>query len=311
MAKSKLKIPVKAQGEVLSQLLECSFRGISFPVESLEVEVSHDVIQHKRMDRDGAKLENTGLGAYSYRVKAPFCNTIARGPMETWNNLYPDQKNKMLEALADRSTGDFVHPEFGIRRCKSVSFSSALDPKYRSGVVLSFALVEDTEDDDAISITQNSTLALALQAAINLDAKLGKLTPPPNTGLAQDGFKSFENFVRSIQAIVDQVGLLQKQIIGKIDRVIGSINRLSQSVSDTVQNLGNAPDQLIAALLKIKKNALAKDKELGYYRTQAPITVGQLGSMFGNTIQDLIELNPELAAAVVIAPFTIIRYYKL
>lgn len=310
MVAPKINIPITAEGEILSQLLECSFRDISFPVESLETEVSHDVIQHKRMDRDGAKLENTGLGPIVYNIKAPFCNTIAKGPMETWNNLYPVQKNKMLDALSDRSTGDFLHPELGLRRCKCQHFKTTLDPNYRGGVVLVFSLIEDTEADDAIAITQNSVLALALQSAINLDAALGKLKPPPVTGLEKSGFKSFEAFIRSITSIFDRVGLIQKQIIGKIDRVIGAINRLTSTVVDTVQNLGNAPDQLIHSLLQIKKNALIKDQELGYYQTRVPLTVSQIGIMFGNTIQDLITLNPELAASPVVKSYSIVRYYK-
>jgi len=83
------------QDDVLVQLLECSFRDVAFPVASLLTEFQHSVVQHRRMDRNGAKLENTGRGPISYSIRAPFCNTIARGPMETWDNLYP-QINKAV-----------------------------------------------------------------------------------------------------------------------------------------------------------------------------------------------------------------------
>lgn len=309
-SKPKAFPPVEIELDVLAQLLECSFRGISFPVESLDMDVSHDVIQHKRMDRDGAKLEDTGLGAFTYQIKAPFCNTIARGPMETWDNLYPDTKNKMLEALSDRSTGDFIHPELGLRRCKCLNFRTGLDPNYRGGIVISFTLVEDTEEDDAVVITQNSTLALAVSSAISLDAALGNLTPPPVTGLEEDGFKSFEDAMRKISGAFDQVGLLQKQVIGKIDRVIGRVNKLTETAVGTVTNLGTFPDQLISSLLRIKKNALIQSKPLGFFQTQAPITVGQLALLLGNSVLELINLNPGLASAVSVPKFTLVRYYK-
>jgi prophage DNA circulation protein len=296
--------------DILSQLLECSFRGISFPVESLDVNFAHDVIQHKRMDRDGAKLENTGMGALSYNVKAPFCNSIAKGPMETWSNLYPDTKNKMLEALQDRTTGDFIHPELGLRRCKASNVHSALDPNYRSGVVLTFALIEDTEDDDAVSITANSTVSIAKSAAVSLDAKIAKLKPPIKTGLEEDGLKSFTDAIDKIGGAFDQVGLLQKQVIGKIDKVIGRINKLSDTISDTIGDLGTAPDQLIASLLMIKKNALVQPKPLGFYQTKAKTTVNQLCIQFRNSVQELVTLNPDLASASTVKAFTIIRYYK-
>lgn len=310
MSASKITVPIDGENDVLSQLLECSFRSVSFPVESLTTEVTHDVIQHKRMDRDGAKLENTGLGAYTYNVKAPFCNTIARGTMEHWPMpLYPEIKNALLTALEDRSTADFVHPEFGKRRCKCVQFSTALDPNYRSGVIVNFSLVEDTEDDDAVTITKNSLISMATRAAFDLDAAMGKLDPPPKTGL--EGYSSFASFMWALKSIFDQIDLFKQQIVGMINRAISSVNQLTQSVVDCVHSLGSAPDDFTHALLKLRNNALVQDRELGYYQTRIPMTIGQISTMYLNSISDLLTLNPSLASSPVIKPYTIIRYYKV
>lgn len=304
----KVKIPAIHVQDEISQLLECSFRGISFPVESLDLDFTQDVIQHKRMDRNGAKLENTGLGALTFNIKAPFYNTIARGPNETWSDLYPTQKNKMLDALQDRTTGDFIHPELGLRRCKAANLKTSLNANDRSGIVLNFSLIEDSEDLDAVEITANSNVAIAKRAAVNLDASLAKLKVDP--GLSADGFKNFTDVVDKIQGKFDQIGLLQKQVIGKIDRVIAKINKLSDTVYDSTRQLGNSPDLLISSLLDIKKSVLVLSKPIGYFQTKAKTTVIQICNQFQSNVQDIITLNPQLASSPTIPAFTLIRYYK-
>lgn len=324
--------------DVLSQLLECSFRGISFPVESLEFSFSHDIIQHRRMDRDGASLENTGRGAISFNIKAPFCKTITRGKNETWSDLYPNQYSLVLDAVKDRTTGDFVHPSFGKLRCKATNVKGGLDPNYRSGEVLSWTLIEDTEGDDALDITISSNLAIARTAAINLDAAIGKLNPPIPTNLEEDGFSSFTDFVDKVGSKFDQVSLLQKQVLGKIDRVISKIDRLTYKLTNSIKELSslpnnilisaykaekilenykqikrdleNIPEQLKAALLKIKHNAIATTKPVSFYQVKGDTTLSQLSLQLLNPIKDLVALNPELISKPKVAIFTIVKYYK-
>lgn len=294
----------------ISELLECSFRGISFPTISVDVSFQHDIVRHRRMDRNGAKLENTGLNVFMFNITAPFCNTIARGASETWDKLYPDQYVALLDALQDRSTGDFVHPEFGSRRCKADNVKSSLSPEYRSGVVLTFSLIEDTEDDANAIITTDS-FAFGATAAINLDAALGALNPPVDSGIELDGFDSFSDFMDSIQASFDQVGLLEKQVIGKIDRVIGKVNNLTTSITDPIKWLGTAPDEFIDSLLQIKKNALVQEqKTTGFYQTTSRMTLFALCDYLSNSPSEIAELNPGIISSSIVKPFTIVRYYK-
>lgn len=45
-----------ANVDILSQLLECSFKGVSFPTTAVGFSGTHGVVKHRRMDRNGAKL---------------------------------------------------------------------------------------------------------------------------------------------------------------------------------------------------------------------------------------------------------------
>ena len=176
--------------------------------------------------------------------------------------------------------------------------------------MLSVTFVEDTEEDD-VALTKNATIDVAATAAVDLDNAIANLNPPIDTGLELDGFKLFSDFVNAIQGIFDQAGLLQKQIIGKIDKVVSKINKLSESVDNSFEAFGTAPDLLIESLLEIKKNALLNEsKQVGYYQVVKKITLLQLQLMFLNSPQELLSLNPDLANKPTIPAYTIVRYYK-
>jgi len=300
-----------ANVDILSQLLECSFKGVSFPTTAVGFSGSHGVVKHRRMDRNGAKLENTGLEAFTFHVTAPFCNWISRGKNETWDKLFPDTFNKFLNVLAERTTGDFIHPELGLRRCKVGSFKFDINPDFRNGVVLQFDLTEDSEDKDAVAILENATKKIAATAAGNLDIKIASLNPPIDTGLKLSGFENFLQFVNDLIAIFDTVGFLQLKYIGKIDRVIGLINKLQNSVPNPFELFGTDPTDLIISLIDIKNNALLNQSEiLGFYKTLKKTTLLQLQLKFLNTGEELLSLNPELALFPTIPAYTTIRYYK-
>lgn len=311
MVAPRIQIPPNGaigSADILSQLNGCSFRGVSFPVSSLDTNVTQDVIQHKRMDRDGAKLENTGLGAFTYSIKAPMLNTIAKGQAEGWSNLFPTGYNALLGALTDRTTGDFIHPYLGKRRCKCASIDAPLDPNVRSGGIISFTLVEDTEDDDAVSIIQNSKTALGVQAAFDIDAILGALTPPPKTGLNAIGVSSFSAFMTGLLQALGSASLAINRFFGAINAVIGVLNSLANLV-DVIALFGDRVDILIDSLLAIRRTAFTSLKPVGFYETAAKTTLGQLSIQFKNSTSDLLTLNPFLASAPTITAHTVIRYY--
>lgn len=266
-------------------------------------EGSHDVVQHKRMDRDGAKLENTGLNPFSYNIRAPFCNTISPGVNETWSNLYPDQLNALLAALSDRSTGDFQHPRLGLRRCKCTSFKETLDPNYRSGVVLEFALLEDTETDDATAITQNSVYSQATNAAFQLDVYM------QGQGIvlvgAPPGF-TFGSVIAGLLAGLE-TGLA---VLSLIDSVIGLIYQLVDSLADPVLVLQDYPDILIDCLLSIKSSSTFSFKPIQIYQTVGKTSVNQLCKQLKISVADLIALNPQLASGPVVPIFTYVKFYQ-
>ena len=95
---------------LFEQLNACSWRDIPFPISSMKVTVSQDLVQHKYWGVDGASVEATGRAPLEIEAVIPFVNGIVPGKGEKWGVLYPTQFRSFLKAFVDKKTGTLVHP---------------------------------------------------------------------------------------------------------------------------------------------------------------------------------------------------------
>lgn len=298
-----------ASVDVLSQLQGCSWRGISFPALTHSVKGGHRLAPHIRMDRDGERVENTGRQSYSFHFKAPMINTIAPGRTEAWASgaLFPGTYFALIAALEDRSTGAFVHPIYGSRTCKVASWEDTLDADFRGGPVLVVSLQETVDSGDAASAGSTSNVSVATSAALNLDAAMFGLVPPPWPGTPPG--MSLSQFVNSIKAIGDQADLFKQQIAGKIDSVINQMTSLGQIFAGT-PGFSDNTQRLISSLHNIKVTALAQDRLVSVYVVAAPSTLASVANRVGATVKDLLVLNPALGRNLIVPTSTVIRFYS-
>lgn len=322
----KNKRPYTIAEDELSQLHPCYITDknhnmiIDFPVTSISTEVKNRIIEHNRMNRNGAILESTGLDSMKFNVVAPFCNGIVKGKYEAWRNLYPETYRKFLEFVSTYSNDVFIfnHPDLGEQKVKISELKTPINAEYRNGVLVEFTLITDHSDDEVFAINQ-SYIELAKQAAVDFDNVVKAMIPPPDTGLEKDGFKSFLDAIDKITAKVDQVGLLQKQVLGKIDRVIGRIRRLTDSLQRTLGGLGNLPadfvsrgNALIFQLRRLKKTiGLDQSRKLAVFQTKKEMTLLQVAIATRTKPKELMNMNPHISQYQDKIPrFTLIKYYK-
>jgi prophage DNA circulation protein len=298
--------------DVLSQLLETSFRKISFPTLTVSMKGGHGLVPHKRVDRNGWRIENVGRNSRTFVMKAPFINTIDAGDNETWNRtgapLFPDTYLKVIAALEDRSTGPFQHPIYGSTTVKVDTYEETLDPDFRGGPTLVITLLETFDDPSSSAVAQPSPLSIATDAATSLDAVLLPLNPPPSTGTP--GGISLTQFIKSIAAIGDQVQLFEQQVEGQIDHVIYAMQGLEASFGYQ-PGYSDATERLISALHALKLQQLAADKPLSYYIVPKASTLAAIANRVGSSVSDLLTLNPGLANPVspVVPADTAVAYY--
>lgn len=319
--------------DVLSTLQECSFRGISFPVVSIDESFSHDAPQHKSMDRDGAFVENTGRNPFVFAIVAPFyAQTVARGQNETWDDLYPTRFERLRTACLDRTTSDFVHPLYGTFRVKMLDWKSTLNADERGGQTVSLTLVE-TRDDGEEPAFKASSRSRARSVAVDLDAQLATLNPPPVVFTETDEDDSFLGVIQSLTGIVDSTSLQAKQALAKIDRTVAKLERLANSIdrgadvlttdalTGTVTNLGRLGPgsgriwtncQVLKATLREIRSRLAFDdnRNVSTYVVPAPTHLVSLSIRLKAPTNEILALNPALPRNRPTIPAqTLITYY--
>ena len=319
--------------DVLKTLQECSFRGISFPVSAIIESFSHDLPQHKAVDRDGAFVENTGRNPFVFAVTALFvAASLARGKAETWNDLYPARFESFRTACLDRTTADFVHPLYGTFRVKASDWKSSLNADERGGQIVEVNFIETRDDNESPSFTP-SDRARASSAAADLDAKLGTLNPPPPSNAMPDDGVSWSSIVNTILTQLNAKTLQAKRALATIDRNVAKLNILSNSINrsasvivtdaqaGTTINLGflgpgagsiwTSCQVLRSALMDIRSSlAVNGTKTIATYTVPRPVMLVSLSMKLKNSTAEILALNPGLnRAAFTIPSNTIVQYY--
>ncbi len=297
-----------------TELLECSFRGIGFPVTSLRVHIKQSTSVHAKPDQDGARIESTGRDPITFDAQIPFYNSLSKGKNETWGTPYPDGHRAFLSAMADRSAGNFQHPSLGLIVVKPVSCETALDASRRDGETVSASWIEHSLSEDASNavLGQASPISVATLNAIDLDTRLD------NTqfgGFDPDaGGLSFEESMRRIAGVVDTASLLSRRAFGMIGRVVYRVDAIAFAVVSLQNNqnweLKQALARLRSSVLDVKRATLAAQKDVRIFIAPGPTTLANLAAKLRNKVGDMIALNPQLVSSPQVPARTVVRYYQ-
>ncbi len=228
------------------QLVECSLKAasgpyqnygtISFPVEECSASFSQDIVQHKRPNVPGARIESTGFNPITFKIKAPFLFGLQRGKGETWGDLYPGTFSQIFQMLTDKVAPVlvFTHPTMGKFSVKPQGGSTTVSGAVRNGQILDFDLVQANEDDTSLSnITDSVALGDAISAATLFDNTVVLLVPPPPPSVTAI---SLTKLLQNIRGIIDSTSLFINQVT---NAVIGAINQVKM-IQDALKRLKTA-----------------------------------------------------------------------
>jgi prophage DNA circulation protein len=288
------------------QIKEVSLNGIPFPVEAVEIRGSHDLVQHKKPNVNGAKVEGTGRNPYTFHVKAIFLNGVTRANGESWNKLFPETYNQVFFQLSLNDAIDFVHPTMGTFRVKPVAFQSTTSSQIRNGQLLDFDLLEvnAAESDNIIFLSSINNAQAACSA-------MDKIFKNPPAGLTNPGI-NFYDTLHQIQRAFDQTSLFIQKANGLITNFIYRLNLVAQSAARLKststaiiqQNINRIKDGLYT-LQRIGKSTQTL---LSSYTVPVRMTLGNIVMTIGANLEDVIKLNPDAAKSTIVRAGTRILY---
>jgi DNA circularisation protein N-terminus len=300
--------------ELFAQLLECSWRGISFPIVSVDVALRQDLVQHKYPGVDGANVEGTGRAPLEFRARIPFRNGVFPGKNERWSILYPDAYRLFQAAMADSSTGVFQHPELGPINCKPIEAHATWSATSRDGVDVDASWIE-TEDQPT------DTKALFVSSSPVTEAVIAGTTLDTEFPIAKGAFPKLPTYqptlgdtLRSITGVTDQAAMLSRQAFGRIDAVKYRLDTMAASVSAAKSSVLWPVTQDIerakAAIIDLKKYLAADGRPIVFYAVQRDTTLANLARLTGAAVGDLVKLNPSAVQDCIVPRGTIVRYYR-
>lgn len=305
---------------VLEQLDPFKWRSVEFPTTSFHTSISHDLVEHKQWNVDGAQVEDTGVAPLKITASIPFLNGIVPGKRERWGILYPDAFRAFLVAFADRRTGILQHPELGDITCKPHTAEVTWQADKRDGCIVEATWIQTRIPGDTSGIADGqSPIGTAEIEALNLDASAVDLAAILRaSGYEPPVFEAtFEDMLNSISAIGDQFALQSQLYGGKLDQLKHNVGKVKDSAERAKSALTwpvvQSCNRIQANVDNIKKSiqALAGYNVAVYTVPKTTTLAGVLASLpTSNTIADLMKLNPGIVGQFAVQAGTDIRYYE-
>lgn len=296
------------------KLLPFKWRDEEYPLSNIRFSLAHDLVEHKYWSVDGGRIEDTGVAPIRITASIPLVNHIFPGQNEKWKpgQLYPTALRKLFVDFGKKTTALLQHPEFGRIPCKAERIDCNLTSDRRGHAQIEASWIE-TIDDNVRAVPRLNPINNLASAVGDLDASdadLRALAPQ-----IPEYEESFEDMMRAVQAVGDQVSLVSQRAGGRIDAIVYRAKQVQQSVDrarsaltwPVTQNI----ERVKEAAQGLREQLLASSRSIGIYAvTNATTLAGVLAQLPSNTgIADVIKLNPRLVAAPVIPEATAVRYY--
>jgi len=296
-----------ATGLPFEGFLPFSWKDIGAPLESISTILRHDLAQHRVWKRDGANVESTGRAPLQISAKIPFLQTIAKARNENWSNLYPNTYRKFLSVSAEGTTGVLSHPALGNINCKLESFTSNL---VRGGMECDVSWIETLTDDDvATELSFSSPISSAITYSLELSGQVANIELPDYPKET----RSLTDDLRDISGAINSIGLTGARIFGKIDAVIYRVNNIERALkySTNVFHVGARQNvqRIKDAMRALKLDVMSKRKKTVLYFVRTPMTLAHVAHDTGDSIQDIVSLNPGILSSPIVPANTVVRYY--
>jgi hypothetical protein len=231
-----------------------NYGKISFPVMNIDATFSQDIVEHKRPNVPGARVESVGSNPIVFKVKAPFLFGLQRGNGETWDNLYPASFYQVLQILNDQvaPTITFTHSTLGQFTVKPKSASAPTDSNIRNGQILEFELVSANVDDTSLSnVTTQLEFGLAQSSGTLFDQQFSQfLDLLPVDQVLPDFIVSWDNGGNTMSGLLQQVSnaftqttLYINSAVATVNNAVWQITQMSTALA-SLDNPGTAPLQM-------------------------------------------------------------------
>jgi DNA circularisation protein N-terminus len=213
--------------------------AITFPVMSLRESGGNRLVGHKRIYRDGERLDDTGNAATTYAFEVPFLNSPNHEEGVDGLNQYPDNVNALIAACKIHETGTLTVPTIGPRRCRAETWERVEQYDKVDMAMVRVTFREDSEDNAssaaAVSPSAQSVAAKYAKDAVDGLEELGA------TSLDMSELQAFASDLQSLATA-------PAELVGDIEAKVGNAVAAAENVAETFSSQAQAANDELATL---------------------------------------------------------------
>lgn len=207
-----------------NNLQDCSFKGVTFPVLSVEDTGGHDVARHAYPYRAGVETEDQGVREGEINISAVL-----------WGDEYENDQADLLAILKETGPGELIHPVYGSLNCQVMDWRVRHDAEGVDQCLVDIYLIET---DEPQPIFQN--LNPRQHAAVVTESDTAVTDAMTEAYVADVAETSLSSQLAAMRTVLQQT---ISQIYGQARDVVQSgldvINYPRIMVSDVIQGVGS------------------------------------------------------------------------
>ncbi len=290
---------------------------VNFPIETLEERYSNRLKPHRRVDQDGARLEDTGGDYTVWTITTSWYNSDLHEDGVDGLAQYPDGVNEMAEACKVHATGTLVLPTVGQRRCRLASYRRV--ETRQQGVDLAavvYTFHEDNEDDQKQAFAALPSAASVAQRVV-IDAVI--ITEQNGTNLPDladinEFAAQLEDLANGPSQFIADVEAKANAIANKIDAVTAAFEDAArEGIEESAALLTDPSSSTPGRLLRIasdvaRRSPVAKAATRIVTRTfTGTVSLFDVAADLDQDVDKLMEINSSLPDYLEILPGTPVR----
>jgi hypothetical protein len=290
--------------DITKTLSTLRWKGLEAPpYEFVTFEYKNDLAARALPYVDGDMHDFTGRRSFPMRARLLFVNTLFS---TIGKRLFPEYWGEWSQVL-DGTPGELVHPILGSLKARIESVTGQVEARNQGGVVVDITWVETVEDPRvpnylAILGGDPATLAAAADSAA---AQFG-IEVPPDLG--------YDSLLTGYQATVGlsftldpTAAIVLGSVLAAAGVMIDALDALQQPEALPAVDVVMAFWRSLTVQLELLR-ALARPVGTRVV-TGSDITLDAFASSVGNTLQEVMGLNPQALLSPYVTRGSVLSYY--
>lgn len=278
---------------------------VAFPFTSFEYRGGNRIVKHERLYRDGARHDDTGGEPDTFIFHVHFFNNVKKAGVKG-DQLYPDERNRLIAALKIHEVGNLTIPSMGTVRARAKDWTASENGEAVDQSLMTITFVGDNEEDvTAASFTAISAKSLVVPKTKDVVQQLQR------QGVWSNDVKSLEQLAGQIENLASAPGDYARDLKERGERLTSALDRITYQFPATIGILA-PPGTIqtrgaITALRDIvarASNPNATQSSTRVLMFAREMSVMSIAALSRHAVGDILALNPGIPNHSRIAPYT-------